>query len=81
MIFKRNHGRQKESLALFTTRERPYTHTKSVLEPDDCRYTYMHGEGDIRFVSPKALDAAFRKVAPDFVVAGGNHVEEASWDV
>ena len=28
----------------------------------------------------EGLDAGFRKVVPDFVVASVHHVEEASWD-
>src|SRR5882757_7485069 len=37
----------------------------------------VHGEGDVRRVSLEGLDAAFRKVIPDFdssVVASRNHV-------
>jgi len=37
----------------------------------------VHGEGDVRFVSPEGLDAAFRKVVPDFdrlIIASRNHV-------
>ena len=41
---------------------------------DTGRYT---AKGD---VSLEGLDAGYRKVAPDFVLASGHHVEEASWD-
>ena len=40
----------------------------------------MGREGDIRFVSPEGLGAAFRKVVPDSIFASGKHVEDASWD-
>ena len=40
----------------------------------------VHGEGDAIPVSLEGLDASFRKVVPDCVVASGNHVEKPSWD-
>ncbi len=41
---------------------------------------YPSSNLDCSAPEPEGLDAAFRKVVPDFIIASGKHVEEASWD-
>ena len=60
MIFKRKMG--EEILALFTTRKRPYSSTRSVLEPNDRWYT---AKGTLDLYPSGVLDA-FSKGDPRF---------------